>query len=234
MMRLFLFLLPVSMLAAAAELRFCLRADPKTFNPLLVTEEAGEAVRYLTGGVLLRINRVTQQYEPELARSWRISERGRRIEFELRPGLRFSDGTPLTAEHVAFTLRTLVDPQTQSPTGDPLRIKGQPPRVETPSPLRCRVTFAAPVAGLERLFDQVAIASPRSLEAAGDPARMPVAGPYRVAEYNRALTCCLRPTHITGSTTRPGAACRISATFVCTFNRIAISNCAASRAARSI
>ena len=49
-----------------SELRFCLRADPKTFDPLLATEEASETVRYLTGGVLIRFNRKTQQLEPGL------------------------------------------------------------------------------------------------------------------------------------------------------------------------
>src|SRR5579859_8265869 len=31
------------------ELRFCLHGEPKTFNPLLVEDDASEAVRYLTG-----------------------------------------------------------------------------------------------------------------------------------------------------------------------------------------
>jgi peptide/nickel transport system substrate-binding protein len=43
--------------SAGSELRFCLRADPKTFNPLLVEDEPSETIRYLTGGVLIRVNR---------------------------------------------------------------------------------------------------------------------------------------------------------------------------------
>lgn len=39
-----------------AELRFCLRSEPKTFNPLLVEEDSSDTVRYLTGGVLVRLN----------------------------------------------------------------------------------------------------------------------------------------------------------------------------------
>ena len=48
------------LLAAAAagqsggQLRFCLRAEPKTFNPLLVDDQYSETIRYLTGGVLIR------------------------------------------------------------------------------------------------------------------------------------------------------------------------------------
>ncbi|HZD39746.1 MAG TPA: hypothetical protein VE131_03430, partial [Terriglobales bacterium] len=63
------------------ELRFCLRSEPKTFNPLLVQDDASETIRYLTAGVLIRVNRLTQAVEPELATAWRISKDGRSITF---------------------------------------------------------------------------------------------------------------------------------------------------------
>ena len=89
--------------SSASELRFCLRIDPKTFNPLLVEDEASQTVRYLTGGVLIRLNRYTQELEGELATKWKVSENGRRIDFDLRPGVRFSDGTPFTCDDVVYT-----------------------------------------------------------------------------------------------------------------------------------
>ena len=46
------------------QLRFCIGASPRTFDPLLVTDEPSETVRYLTGGVLVRLNRQSQQLEP--------------------------------------------------------------------------------------------------------------------------------------------------------------------------
>src|SRR2546425_5669939 len=75
------FLLAAALLSAqwGGELRFCLRSHPKTFNPLLVEDDASETIRYLTGGVLLRVNRLTQELEPELATSWKISRPGRTI-----------------------------------------------------------------------------------------------------------------------------------------------------------
>src|SRR5881396_985947 len=90
-----------------SELRFSIRADPKTFNPLRVADDPSETVRYLTGGVLVRVNRRTHALEAGIARSWKVSEQGRRIDFELRSNLLFSDGTPFSCEDVAHTLRQL-------------------------------------------------------------------------------------------------------------------------------
>src|SRR5262249_33906945 len=45
---------------SGGELRFCLRSEPKTFNPLLAADDSSETIRYLTGGVLVRVNRMTQ------------------------------------------------------------------------------------------------------------------------------------------------------------------------------
>src|SRR5262249_24643288 len=92
------------------ELHFCLRGEPKTFNPILVDDDASENVRYLTGGVLIRLNRQTQALEPGLATSWTVSKDRRSITFHLRKGLRFSDGTPFTSDDVAFTMRHLLYP----------------------------------------------------------------------------------------------------------------------------
>ncbi len=63
--------------AVSAELRFCLRSGPKSFDPLNVSDESSETVRYLTHGFLVRMNRRTLQLEPALAESWRISAGGR-------------------------------------------------------------------------------------------------------------------------------------------------------------
>lgn len=147
---------------AGGTLRLCLRAEPKTLDPLLVADEASETVRYLTGGVLIRLNRKTQALEPALAASWKLTEGGRRITFHLRPGARFSDGTPFGAAEAAATLTRLFDPALHSPTADSFRSSDGRVVVETPSPAAVSVRFPAPVAGLEALFDQVAIGSARA------------------------------------------------------------------------
>jgi peptide/nickel transport system substrate-binding protein len=169
------------------QLRFCLRSEPKTFDPLKVEDDASVAIRYLTGGVLVRMNRQTQALEPELAQSWKVSKDGRQIRFKLRSGLSFSDGTPFSAEDVAYTVRQLMDPGLHSPTGDAFR--SGPGNVQTKiiSPTEIWVTFPAPVAGLDRQFDQVAVLSAHSPKK-----EMAVLGPFMVADYKPGATVVLK------------------------------------------
>src|SRR5262245_10319428 len=129
-----------------SELRFCLRSEPKTFNPLLVEDDASETVRYLTGGVLARANRQTQKLEAELAVSWKHSKDGRTISFQLRKGLSFSDGTPFSADDVAYTVKQMMDPALHSPTGDAFRSGPGAVTVQVVAPDRISITFPAPVA----------------------------------------------------------------------------------------
>ena len=172
---------------SSGELHFCLHGEPKTFNPLLVEEDSSETIRYLTGGVLIRLNRHTQTLEPGLALSWKVSQEGRRITFRLRSGMRFSDGTPFTAEDVGYTMKALMEPQLHSPTGDSFRSGEGQVEVQTPASDLVVVTFPAPVAGLERLFDQVAILSAHSPKK-----EMAVLGPFYVADYSPGSYVLLR------------------------------------------
>ena len=110
-----------STFAQGGELRFCLRAEPKTFDPLLVDDDSSLSIRYLTGGVLARVNRHTQELEPELAESWKISNDGKQITFKLRHSITFSDGSPFSSDDVAFTMQRLMDPALHSSTGDAYR-----------------------------------------------------------------------------------------------------------------
>ena len=127
------------------ELRFCIGAQPKTFNPLLVDDDASETVRYLTGGVLLRLDRNSQKLLPELATAWSINHTGNAITFTLRENIHFSDGTPFSADDIAYTMEQLMDPGLHSPTGDAFR--SSPGKLATTilGKYRITVTFPAPI-----------------------------------------------------------------------------------------
>jgi peptide/nickel transport system substrate-binding protein len=180
-------LLSALALAQGGELHFCLKSEPKTFNPVQVADDSSEVVRYLTGGVLIRVNRKTQQLEPELATSWKITDAGRTITFKLREGLYFSDGTPFTSDDVAFTVQQLMDPNLHSITGDVFRSGAGTVQTRVLGKNQVMVTFPAAVAGLDRLFDQVAIMSAKSPKK-----EMAVLGPFYVADYKAGSYVYLR------------------------------------------
>ena len=116
-----------------------------------------------------------------------MSKDGKQITFKLRNGISFSDGTPFSAEDVAYTVQQLMDPALHSPTGDAFR--SGPGSVETKiiSPGQISLTFPAPVAGLDRQFDQVAILSAHSARK-----EMAVLGPFMVADYKPGSTVQLK------------------------------------------
>jgi len=180
-LRFLLCILWLSTMAAAqngGELRFCLRAEPKTFDPQRVDDDSSLTIRYLTGGVLARVNRQTQALEPELAVSWKISKDSRQITFKLRHGLSFSDGSPFSAEDVAYTMNRLMEPELHSSTGDAFRSGNSKVETRILAPDKVVVRFPNAIIGLDRLFDQVAIISSRASNK-----EFAVLGPFMIAEH---------------------------------------------------
>ena len=57
-----------------------------------------------------------QRLQAELAESWSISPDGKVYSFYLRPGARFHDGKPVTAQDVIYAWERAADPATQSDT----------------------------------------------------------------------------------------------------------------------
>ena len=73
-----------------------IRGEPRTFNRYVASDQTSEALSLLLQARLVRINRATFELEPWLAEKWESSPDGRTHTIHLRPGLTWSDGTPLT------------------------------------------------------------------------------------------------------------------------------------------
>ena len=173
--------------AHAAELRFALHDDPKTTDPWMMADESSVALTYLTEGVLIRVNRLTQQPEPELAASWKVLDHGAKIVFSLREGLKFPDGSPFTSDDVVATFRQLLDPALHSPIADTFKTAKGTVSVTAQGNHTVIATFPAPVAQIETLFDSVAIVS------ANAPRRpAPGLGPFLVAERKPGVSIVLK------------------------------------------
>lgn len=88
--------------------------DPFTWDPARAGDSGSASViaQVFEGLTTFDLNNKVQ---PALADSWQTSEDGRQISFHLRPAIRYSDGTPITAQDVIDSWLRLIDPAQPSP-----------------------------------------------------------------------------------------------------------------------
>ena len=92
-------------------LRARVSGDPTTFDEM--TTQRGETMHILApvySNLIRESNEDEYVVEGDLAESWDISGGGVKITFHLHPNIKFSDGSPLTAEDVKFSLDRVINP----------------------------------------------------------------------------------------------------------------------------
>jgi peptide/nickel transport system substrate-binding protein len=87
---------------------------PFSISPLTARTQADRDLVALIFSGLVR-NGPSGTLLPDLAESWTVDPTGATWTFELRPDARWQDGEPVTAQDVAFTIRTLQDPEYVGP-----------------------------------------------------------------------------------------------------------------------
>src|SRR6185369_9774167 len=123
-------------------------SDPKTFNPLLSVDSASStAVSDVFEG-LVRLDPHTVLPEGMLAASWEHDDAGTTWTFHLRPGVRWHDGEPLTADDVVFTFDAIYDPKVPNSLKHVLTVGGKRIDVDVVDPLTVRLHLAEPFAPL--------------------------------------------------------------------------------------
>ncbi len=182
-----LMLLALTIAAQASELRLTLHNEPKTLDPLLMADESAEAVRYLTEGVLIRINRLTRNPEPELAVSWSAPPGSRKVTFELRQRRILPRRLSLHFEGRRRYVSKLLDPTLHSPIADTFQTDKGTVKITAAGDYTVIAEFSAPPSGFERLFDQVAIVS-----AAAPKRPSPGLGPFLIAERTPGASITLK------------------------------------------
>ena len=109
---------PAARTREAATIRFDLAADPATLNPLFLHQDAASVEQQMARLAFLPFIDIDERGHllPELlARvpsraNGELSADGRTITYVLRPGVRWSDGKPVTSADVIFTLRAILNP----------------------------------------------------------------------------------------------------------------------------
>ena len=87
-----------------------LDAEPENMNPVHINEVVAQHIAdYVMDGLLFQ-NPDTFQWQPQLAENYEVSKDFLTFTFFLRKNARFSDGTPVTAEDVKFSIECVKDP----------------------------------------------------------------------------------------------------------------------------
>jgi len=155
-------------------LRRGLGADPATLDPQLAEDNAAIAVAAdLYEGMTTEA--ADGSITPGAARAWSISDGGLTYLFSLRPGLRWSNGDPLTAEHFVAGLRFALAPGSVAPSAGLLEAIES---VDAIDPLTVRIRLSRPMPYLPALL-ALPVAAPIHPRAASLQPR-PGNGAYRL------------------------------------------------------
>lgn len=106
--------------AAGPPLRY-LAGPAGTLDPAYISGAGDVQLLLQLYAGLTRLDETGEPY-PSLAEGWAISDDGLTYEFQLRDGLRFSDGSPLVAEDVRRSWLRLLDPATGATAPDVLSV----------------------------------------------------------------------------------------------------------------
>lgn len=102
---------------------------PKTFNPFNTKDNISAQMSEIMYDGLVTTNPVTGETIPKLAKSFNVN--GREYVVNLRQGLKWSDGKPITADDVVFTWQNIIfDGFGNTSTRDSVMIDGKLPIVE--------------------------------------------------------------------------------------------------------
>lgn len=144
-----------------------LSAPPSTFNFLAAKDEPSLLAAYfLMSARVLELDHRTQQYTMQLAESVTPGADGQTVEMKLRNGLKFSDGKPLTADDVLFSLKAMYDEKTASPVFRSAMLVGDKEIAATKlDDLRIQFKFPEKVASYENYLENLAILPKHLLEA---------------------------------------------------------------------
>jgi len=167
--------------------------EPTTLDPVKTGDYSPNTVLMNVCEPLLRMN-ADYSTSPGLAESW--TQTPTSIVYKLRPGVKFSNGKPMTADDVAGSLKRNMDPATDPINGDFFTsVKS----IDATGPLEVTVTMNKPdilfAEGMSTEFgDIVDVADATAAGASyGTASHPPICtGPYKVASWNAGSSITLQ------------------------------------------
>lgn len=125
--------------------------EPMTFNDLINTESDTSVITGMMFSPLITSDPFTQKPIPVLAKNWEVSPDGKTYTFNLREGVKFSDGVEITADDVIFTFDCIFAPALDK-DGKPIFDKNSDkPRLRYPSRYAGQYTIGGEYIKYEKL-----------------------------------------------------------------------------------
>lgn len=165
-----------------------LSSEPESLNPINSTDRYASIIQgYVMDGLLTQ-NPQTYEMEAGMAEKWEVSKDGMTYTFWLRPDLKFSDGSPVTAEDVKFSFENVKDPAYKAAHRLPYYENIEKVEIVDPTTIRFKMN--------KKYFKNLDVLGSAgyspivSKKIYGDPKKMSAkllvgSGPYMVETYNR-------------------------------------------------
>jgi peptide/nickel transport system substrate-binding protein len=166
--------------AQTGTIRVGLDVDAGTLDPRLARDTSAYRLTDLVYDGLVRLS-ADLKPEPNLAQSWENPDPQTWI-VKLRDGVTFHDGSPLTADDVAFTYQTILKPETNAP----LRGLFSPiSKIEAVDPKTVKFTLSTPYSPLLSYLE-MGIVPKKAVESGADLATKPIGtGPMKLVRWDR-------------------------------------------------
>ena len=100
--------------AQKTELNVQRAGTPDTIDPAMVSSiDGGNMIMHMFEGLLK--TDINDRIEGGIAQSWEVSEDGLTYTFHLKENLKWSDGTPLTADDIVYSWKRMTNPKLAAP-----------------------------------------------------------------------------------------------------------------------
>ncbi len=165
--------------------------SPQTFNYYGAIDNNAYVLLNNVYEGLVEYNLATYQLEPALAESWTLSKDGRVWTFKLRPGVRWSDGKPFTADDVVFTYNSIIlNPEVRANQVPNMTFGGKTVKVEKVDGMTVRMTTAQPAGAFLQVMRTFIF--PKHKFTALDPLKDPV-------KFNQFWGTATKPSEVVGT-----------------------------------
>ncbi|NOT35726.1 MAG: ABC transporter substrate-binding protein [Candidatus Eisenbacteria bacterium] len=139
---------------------------PKSFNAIMANETSSTDLTQLLFVGLSEYDNGRQVEIPMVAKSWDLSEDGRRWTYHMRRGAAFSDGHPITSADVLFSFEVTYDETLHPSMQELIKVNGKPFQISAPDSYTVVFDIAEPYVLMNAVVGSVRIMPKHILEPA--------------------------------------------------------------------